>query len=81
MKCYRRSRIKCRYLYHQPERLVREKSVGENQIVEELEEKTKDLGAVVEFLNHPAVPGYGSSDGFSLRLLDKEQYDQLPGVR
>src|SRR5690349_14283489 len=41
------------------------------QIVEELEEKTKDLGAVIEFFEPPAVPGYGSSDGFSLRLLDK----------
>jgi hydrophobic/amphiphilic exporter-1 (mainly G- bacteria), HAE1 family len=41
------------------------------EIVEELEEKTKDLGAVIEFFEPPAVPGYGSSDGFSLRLLDK----------
>jgi HAE1 family hydrophobic/amphiphilic exporter-1 len=41
------------------------------QIIEELEEKTKNLGAVVEFFEPPAVPGYGSSDGFSLRLLDK----------
>ncbi len=41
------------------------------EIVEELEEKTKDFGAVVEFFEPPAVPGYGSSDGFSLRLLDK----------
>lgn len=41
------------------------------QIIEEMEEKTKDLGAVVEFFEPPAVPGYGSSDGFSLRLLDK----------
>ncbi len=40
-------------------------------IIEELEEKTKDLGAVVEFFEPPAVPGYGTSDGFSLRLLDK----------
>lgn len=41
------------------------------EIIEELEEKTKDMGAVVEFFEPPAVPGYGSSDGFSLRLLDK----------
>jgi hydrophobic/amphiphilic exporter-1 (mainly G- bacteria), HAE1 family len=41
------------------------------EIIEELEEKTKDIGAVVEFFEPPAVPGYGSSDGFSLRLLDK----------
>ncbi|WP_448529615.1 efflux RND transporter permease subunit [Raineya sp.] len=41
------------------------------EIIEELEEKAKDLGAVIEFFEPPAVPGYGSSDGFSLRLLDK----------
>lgn len=41
------------------------------EIVEELEEKTKDLGAVIEYFEPPAVPGYGSSDGFSLRMLDK----------
>jgi HAE1 family hydrophobic/amphiphilic exporter-1 len=42
-----------------------------HQIIEELEEKTKDIGAVIEYFEPPAVPGYGSSDGFSLRLLDK----------
>ena len=41
------------------------------EIMEELEEKTKDLGAVVEFFEPPAVPGFGSSGGFSMRLLDK----------
>lgn len=41
------------------------------QVVEELEHKTKDLGAIVEFFEPPSVPGYGSSDGFSLRMLDK----------
>lgn len=41
------------------------------EIIEELEEKTKDIGAVIEYFEPPAVPGYGSSDGFSLRMLDK----------
>ncbi len=41
------------------------------EIMEELEEKTKDLGAVIEFFEPPAVPGFGSSGGFSMRLLDK----------
>ncbi|MCC6645512.1 MAG: efflux RND transporter permease subunit [Polyangiaceae bacterium] len=41
------------------------------QIIEELEEKSKDIGAVVEFFEPPAVPGYGAASGFSLRLLDK----------
>lgn len=42
-----------------------------HEIIEELEVKTRDLGAVIEYFEPPAVPGYGSSDGFSLRLLDK----------
>ncbi|GIV39204.1 MAG: multidrug transporter AcrB [Thermonema sp.] len=47
----------------------RERSVLE--VMEELEEKTKGLGAIIEFFEPPAVPGFGSSGGFSLRLLDK----------
>ncbi len=42
------------------------------QIIEELEEKAKDIGAVVEFFQPPAVPGYGAAGGFSLRMLDKQ---------
>jgi HAE1 family hydrophobic/amphiphilic exporter-1 len=41
------------------------------EIVKELEEKSKDLPANIEYFEPPAVPGYGTSDGFSLRLLDK----------
>ncbi|WP_312342448.1 efflux RND transporter permease subunit [Chryseobacterium binzhouense] len=40
------------------------------EIMEELEEKSKDLGATIEFFEPPAVPGFGSSGGFSMRLLD-----------
>lgn len=47
----------------------REHSVHE--IMEELEEESKDLGAIIEYFEPPAVPGFGSSGGFSLRLLDK----------
>lgn len=47
----------------------REHSVHE--IMEELEEKSKNLGAIIEYFEPPAVPGFGSSGGFSLRLLDK----------
>ena len=47
----------------------RKKSVRE--LIEELENKTKDIGAVVEFFEPPAVPGYGAAGGFALRLLDK----------
>ena len=47
----------------------RDRSVHE--IIEELEEVSKSLGAIVEFFEPPAVPGFGSSGGISLRLLDK----------
>ncbi|MDR6968227.1 HAE1 family hydrophobic/amphiphilic exporter-1 [Flavobacterium arsenatis] len=41
------------------------------EIMEELEEKSQGLGAVVEFFEPPAIPGFGSAGGFSMRLLDK----------
>jgi HAE1 family hydrophobic/amphiphilic exporter-1 len=47
----------------------RDKNVHE--IMEEMEEKTSDLGAIIEYFEPPAVPGFGSSGGFSFRMLDK----------
>lgn len=47
----------------------REHSVKD--VIHELEEKSKDLPAKIEYFEPPAVPGYGASAGFSLRLLDK----------
>lgn len=47
----------------------RSKSV--HQIIEELEEKTKDIGAVIEYFEPPTVPGYGATGGLAFRLLDK----------
>ncbi|WP_373396993.1 efflux RND transporter permease subunit [Algoriphagus halophilus] len=41
------------------------------EIMEELEEESKGLGAIVEFFEPPAIPGFGSSGGFSMRLLDQ----------
>ena len=41
------------------------------QIVQELEEKARNIGAIVEFFQPPAVPGYGAAGGFALQLLDK----------
>ena len=41
------------------------------EIMEELEEKSHGLGAVVEYFEPPAIPGFGTSGGFSMRLLDK----------
>lgn len=53
------------------------------EVMEELEEKTKNMGAVIEFFEPPAVPGYGAASGFALRLLDKnstvdyQKFDQV----
>ena len=53
------------------------------EIMEELEEETRDLGAIIEYFEPPAVPGFGSSGGFSLRMLDKtdatdyHEFDQI----
>ena len=50
-----------------------ERTKSSQQIIEELEEKSKDIpGATLEFFQPPAVPGYGAAGGFELRLLDKE---------
>lgn len=60
-----------------------ERKNSAHDVIEELEHKTKDFGAVIEFFEPPAVPGYGSSDGFSLRMLDKssttdfQEFDQV----
>ncbi|MEZ4922621.1 MAG: efflux RND transporter permease subunit [Crocinitomicaceae bacterium] len=48
-----------------------ERDMSVHEVMEELEHKTKNLGAIIEFFEPPAVPGFGSSGGFSLRLLDK----------
>ena len=42
-----------------------------HEIMEELEEKSQNLGAIIEYFEPPAVPGFGSSGGFSMRLIDK----------
>ncbi len=47
----------------------RDKNVKE--IMEKLEVKSKNLGTTVEFFDPPAIPGFGTSGGFSMRLLDK----------
>lgn len=60
-----------------------ERKQSVKEIIEELEEKTKDMGATIEFFEPPAVPGYGASSGFALRLLDKgsdvdyQQFDKV----
>jgi HAE1 family hydrophobic/amphiphilic exporter-1 len=52
-------------------------------VIEELEERSRNLGAVVEFFEPPSVPGYGAADGFAVRLLDMsdttdyEEFDRV----
>lgn len=41
------------------------------EIMEELEEKSKNIGATIEYFEPPAIPGFGSSGGFSMRLIDE----------
>jgi len=48
-----------------------ERKESVKEIIRELEEKAKNLPANIEYFEPPAVPGYGTSDGFSLRLNDK----------
>ncbi|MEO9891636.1 efflux RND transporter permease subunit [Aurantibacter sp.] len=48
-----------------------ERNNSVHEIMEELEEETKDLGAIIEYFEPPAVPGFGSSGGFAMRMLDK----------
>jgi HAE1 family hydrophobic/amphiphilic exporter-1 len=42
-----------------------------HDVIEELEEKTRDFGAIIEFFEPPAIPGFGAAGGISLRMLDK----------
>lgn len=48
-----------------------ERKQNVHEIIEELEHITDGLGGRVEFFEPPAIPGFGTSGGFSLRLLDK----------
>ena len=49
-----------------------ERNLTSKQIIEELEEKGRDIANVkLEFYEPPAVPGFGAAGGFALNLLDK----------
>jgi HAE1 family hydrophobic/amphiphilic exporter-1 len=60
-----------------------ERTESIQEIIEALEEKSKNFGAVIEYFEPPAVPGYGAAGGLSLRLLDKsnetdyQEFDQI----
>ncbi len=62
-----------------------ERKQNVKEIIEELEEKAKEIpGGNIEFFDPPAVPGYGAAGGFSLQLLDKTNtgdYHRLETVR
>ncbi len=60
-----------------------ERKESVHDIIEALEKKSEALGAKVEFFEPPAIPGFGTSGGFSLRLLDKSgetNYQELEKV-
>lgn len=42
-----------------------------HDVMEELEHNTKNFGAIIEFFEPPAVPGFGAAGGVMFRLLDK----------
>lgn len=56
-----------------------ERSKSVHEIIEELEEKTKDIGAVIEFFEPPTVPGYGATGGIAFRMLDKNNSTDYRG--
>ncbi len=49
-----------------------ERNLSSKQIIQELEERGRDIANVkLEFFEPPAVPGFGAAGGFSVNLLDK----------
>jgi HAE1 family hydrophobic/amphiphilic exporter-1 len=54
-----------------------------HEVIEELEHKTKNFGAVIEYFEPPAVPGFGAAGGISFRMLDKtgtNDYAKFDGI-
>jgi hydrophobic/amphiphilic exporter-1 (mainly G- bacteria), HAE1 family len=62
-----------------------ERKLTSKQIIEELEERGREISNVkLEFYEPPAVPGFGAAGGFTLNLLDKTNsgdYDRLGEVK
>jgi len=60
-----------------------ERSASVHEVIEALEERTHDIGAVIEYFEPPSVPGYGAADGFAVRLIDLgeetdyEEFDRI----
>lgn len=55
-----------------------QRRVSVQDVIRKLEEKTHDFGAVIEFFQPPAVPGYGAASGLAFRLLDKSSNTDYP---
>jgi hydrophobic/amphiphilic exporter-1 (mainly G- bacteria), HAE1 family len=47
-----------------------QRSHSVREVIAELDARTRDIGARIEFFEPPSVPGFGAADGFALRLLD-----------
>ena len=62
-----------------------ERKLTSKQIIEELEEKGREIANVkLEFYEPPAVPGFGAAGGFTVNLLDKTNsgdYERLGEVK
>jgi HAE1 family hydrophobic/amphiphilic exporter-1 len=51
-----------------------ERDLTATEIIEELEERTREMTDVkLEFFEPPAIPGFGAAGGLSLRVLDQTQ--------
>lgn len=57
-----------------------DRSQSVHEIMEKLEHASKNIGAIIEYFEPPAVPGYGAAGGIAFRLLDKNNnidYEKL----
>lgn len=48
-----------------------ERKENVHEVIEQLEEKTREIGAIIEYFEPPAVPGFGAAGGVAFRLLNK----------
>jgi HAE1 family hydrophobic/amphiphilic exporter-1 len=51
-----------------------ERSMTASEIIEELEERTREMTDIkLEFFEPPAIPGFGAAGGIAMRVLDETQ--------
>ena len=59
-----------------------DRTQNDQEVIRELIERTRHIkDGEVEFFTPPAVPGYGNSSGFELRLLDRSGGDDLGALQ